>query len=328
MLRAMKKISKLVTRWCFNIKKSGNRRRMVIIVALIGVYYLGKHSSSLNFGGSEGEKRYIRHPLRNRTRTGLVVEPPKQLKKSNGYIYFGDLLGDRDNKLLQKERSNDDRTYHNDNTKLNKIKMVTPSITAEQTKQHKKVPPVIQHKALSQHRDDDRTLQSTNKADAITNHAVRSIASMASTDGDNTDQPKSIVTTDKRTPTTKPTVSQTISTEGSTIHNSEGNTSATPVHSDNVKVNEVDVHLRDLINDKKLFGFIDKNNATDQLQYVNILRVQTYANILKHQMARKAKPSSETSDDFLNKYGYSKATSDAQPLLRDVPDNRDPKYVT
>lgn len=304
-----------MTRCCFTVKKSGNRRRMVIVVALIGVYYLGKHSSSLSLGPGEGEKRYIRHPIRNRTRTGYVVEPPKQ-QVENNYIYFSDLL---DPGMLKKKQTNDD-----ENIKQNKIKMVT----AELTKQHVKAPQAIQNKATSQHNGGDHTAQNF-KVDGTTNHPVKSTVSIPSTG--NTDkanvvqahEPESVVMTDERTPTTKPTVSQPISTEGSTIHNSETNT--TPVHSENV--DEADHNLRDLVNDKNLFGFIDKNDNADLQQHMNILRTQSYADILKYQTTRRTKSLSQTSDDLLDKLGYSKTKSDDQPLLRNLPDNRDPKYV-
>ena len=281
----------------------------MIVVALIGVYYLGKHSSSLNLGPPEGEKRYIRHPIRNHTRTGHVVEPPKQVE--NNYMYFSDLLNPG---MLQKERTNEQK----------KIKMVTPSVTAKLTKQHVKATQTIQNKAT---KNGDHATQIF-KVDGTTASSIPSTGHHPSDIKTNiqADKSKSAVTTDKRMPTAKPTVSQAISTEGSTIHNSETNANTVPVHSENV--NEVDRHLRDLVIDKNLFGFVDNNDTTDLQQHMNILRTQSYANILKYQMTRKTKSLSQTGDEFLDKLGYSKATSDKQPLLRNLPDNRDPKYVT
>ena len=50
---------------CPNMKKSRNQRRLVIVVALVGVYFLGRHSSSLgNSRSGEEEKRILRGPSR------------------------------------------------------------------------------------------------------------------------------------------------------------------------------------------------------------------------------------------------------------------------
>jgi len=49
------------------MKKSRNQRRLVIVIALVGVYFLGKHSSSLGISNNgEEEKRFLRGPFRYR----------------------------------------------------------------------------------------------------------------------------------------------------------------------------------------------------------------------------------------------------------------------
>ncbi|XP_065919997.1 polypeptide N-acetylgalactosaminyltransferase 11-like isoform X3 [Dysidea avara] len=63
MLRAVRKLMTKVL--CPNMKKSRNQRRLVIVVALVGVYFLGRHSSSLGISRSgEEEKRILRGPFR------------------------------------------------------------------------------------------------------------------------------------------------------------------------------------------------------------------------------------------------------------------------
>ena len=345
------------------MKKAKNQRRLVIIVALIGVYYLGKHSSSLNLRASEpGEKRILRDPPYRSTKSVASRRSGKQ-QQQRPSLYFGDLLksgrSSNDNqKILQKGPSNG--VHHDEKvvikstelafrsqdgkTVTSKPESITPPFAAGQTDQQVKNP-----QQTAQNRSKSiKQLKGTSQMQ-IANRSGDTANQPAPTQTDISQKPNagqvnyksladktidSIHDKSKPTPrtssqseqTTKPTAFQTVSTEGSTASNSEfATTNTTTAQSKIVNPDKVDRHLQNLLKEKKLFGFVDKN-GTEQLQSVDILRTESYSKFLQYQISKKTelpiKLNSQNNGD-LYKYGYSKATSDKMALLRNLPDNRD-----
>ena len=330
MLRATKKL--LARLFCLKMKKAKNQRRLVIIVALIGVYYLGKHSSSLNARDNElGEKRYprLRGPFHN--------SPNYTVHK---LINLGNLLSkfnNRDNsqlEVLQKGPNDEEKAAdladEISTTAASKSKEVTPHFPAEQTNQQVKNPLANQnHKGNKQQKDtyplhNTSDTQTPAQANQKSDSAV--IVSTGKPNGKSlvqADKPKPTIITPRTPSQTAATTKPTISSEGST--NGETATETATVHSKSVDAAKVDHRLQILLKDKKLFGFVDKN-ATYQLQRTDVLKTASYSQLLQYQISRRIKPPSKVdspnNDDFLYKYGYSKTTSDKLPLLRNVPDNR------
>lgn len=320
------------------MKKAKNQRRLVIIVALIGVYYLGKHSSSLSVRDKENEKeRVLRRPFHNGANyTGVVVERQKQTQLE---INNSQRILQKGSNSPQAHRSEDavkitDLTDRISTTATASKPRVTPTFPAEQINQQVNKPQTVnrnQYKDTSQMHNTNR-ISDTSPTQASQEPNQEVIASTGKANGKSlvqVDTPKPTITT-PRTPsraavTTKPTVSRTASPEGST--SSETTTKTTTPYSKVVNAAKIDRHLKNLVKDKKIFGFVDKN-ATYQLQHVDILETASYSQLLQYQISRTnppSKASSQNNNDLLYKYGYSKTTSDKLPLLRSVPDNRDPR---
>ena len=311
----------------------------MIIVALIGVYYLGKHSSSLSVRENESEKeRYLRGPLHNGANyTGAVVERPREGKTEPVQHNLGKLLSkiNDSQRVLQKQPNNPSQARENavkiadeiSTTAMASEPKVTPTFPAEQINQQVKKPQPNDHKGNKQHEDIN-----TNKvSDTSPTEASQEIIASTGKANDKSlvqaDTPKPTITT-PRTPsqtavTTEPTASRPASPEAST--SSEAATKTTTLYSKDINPAKVDRHLQNLLKDKKIFGFVNKN-TTYQSQHTDILETAPYSQLLQYQISRTKPPSktgSQSNDNFLYKYGYSKTTSDKLPLLRSVPDNRD-----
>ena len=143
----------------------------MIIVALIGVYYLGKHSSSLNVRDKEGEKRYLRGPFYNGVNyTGSVVERPEQVQQ---YIDLGNLpvlskINNRDNNQREVLQKGTNSFVHREEAvkitdPANKPEKVTPPFPAEQTNRQVKTSQANQnHKANMQQHEDTSQMHDAN----------------------------------------------------------------------------------------------------------------------------------------------------------------------
>ena len=357
MLRATKK---LIRRLFFtNMKKAKNQRRLVIIVALIGVYYLGKHSSSLNLRASEsGEKRILRDPPFRSTKSVVPRRSGKQQPKLRPSLYFGDLLksgrNSNDNlKILQKRPSDGVHRAEQMVVKSTELAYRSQGGKSVASKPEEVTPPFAAGQTDQQVKNSKQTVQNRNKS--IEQLKGTSQIQIGSRNSDAANQLAPIQTDVSPTPnanqvnladkitdskskskptpqasslseqTTKPTASQTVSTEGSTAGTSEfAATNTTTAQSKIANPDEVNRHLQNLLKDKKIFGFADKN-ITERLQSMDILRTESYSKFLKYQISKRTElPNSQNNGDFY-KYGFSKATSDKIPLLRSLPDNRDPR---
>jgi len=315
--------------FCLNMKKAKNQRRLVIIVALVGVYYLGKHSSSYSNIARKGELKEERFP-----RLKLVNEK------------YSDLIADphvnNRNEVLKKGSKDDDRTMENARAKHTNINSKPPPVlsdhnitnlqnhkASETSKQHKS-PQEVSSQAPTQ--STSKATQSTSKATQSTSKATHSV--IASTGQSEkivveTSKPKpTVITAKTAAPTTKPTASQTASADGSTSESSTDTPSVKsstdkPSVKSTVNVNENNYNIQDLLKDKNLFGFVYKNQSRD----MNILKAASYSKLLEYQLSKRTKAPppkpSDSSNYLLYKYGYSRSSSDKLPILRDLPDNRD-----
>ena len=361
MLRATKKLIRRL--FFFNMKKAKNQRRLVIIVALIGVYYLGKHSSSLNLRASEsGEKRILRDPPFRSTKSVVPRRSGKQQPQKRPSLYFGDLLKSGRNsrndnlKILQKIPSDGVHRAEQIVVKSTELAYRLQVGKSVASKPEEVTPPFAAGQTDQQVKNSKQTVQNRNKSieqlqgtsqiqNASRNSDAANQLAPIQTDVSPTPNANQVNLADKITDskskskptpqasslseqTTKPTASQTVSTEGSTAGTSEfAATNTTTAQSKIANPDEVNRHLQNLLKDKKIFGFADKN-ITEQLQSMDILRTESYSKFLKYQISKRTelpiKLNSQNNGD-LYKYGYSKVTSDKIPLLRSLPDNRDPR---
>ena len=338
MLRATKRL--IARLFCLNMKKAKNQRRLVIIVALIGVYYLGKHSSSLNIRDKESEQeRYLRGPFHNGANyTGVVVEGQKQAQFKMNLEKLLSKFNDSP-RVIQKgpngpQENRKDAvkiTGGSSTTAMAGEPKVTPTFPAEQINQQVKKPQINNRKVNKQYEDTSQMHNTKRVSDSQTPTQEPHQEVIASTGQPNdkslvqVNMPKPTITTPRTPPqtagTTKPTTPQTAPSEGSTSSKVATKTT-TPKNVDATKVGR---HLQDLLKDKRIFGFVNKN-ATYQFQHTDILETASYSQLLQYQISRTKPPSkagSQNNNDLLYKYGYSKTTSDKLPLLRSLPDNRD-----
>lgn len=292
---------------------------------MIGVYYLGKHSSSLTMA-KEPEKRIKRRPGDGVNGTGVngTVQQPK-LSKAYGENFEENLYPsvvevpqqrlDKEGGIVNNAKP-DDPQEDGDNT----LHRVTPPAATEQTNQQvNNTQPAVQN-----HKGDTHTSPQPTSVNPMTHSMITSTDQASDKALVEGDKPKPTIVTAKPTATTKPTTPQPISSKGSTIHNNRKSTGKTPVSQTSINADQVDYHLQDLLKDKNLFGFM---NVTEHSKNTSILTTASYSKLLQYQINQKDKPTvPKNVKDSLYKYGFSKSTSDKLPLLRDVPDNRDLRY--
>ena len=326
MLRATKRL--IARLFCLNMKKAKNQRRLVIIVALIGVYYLGKHSSSLNIRDKESEQeRYLRGPFHNGANyTGVVVEGQKQAQLEKLLSKINDsprVLQKGPNGPQENRKDAVKITGGSSTTAMAGEPKVTPTFPAEQINQQVKKPQINNRKVNKQYEDTSQMHNTKRVSDTQTTTQEPHQEVIAST-GQPNDKSLVQVNMPKPTITTPRTPPQTAGTTKPTAP-SEGSTSSKTTTPKNVNATKVGRHLQDLLKDKRIFGFVNKN-ATYQFQHTDILETASYSQLLQYQISRtkpSGKAGSQNNNDLLYKYGYSKTTSDKLPLLRSLPDNRD-----
>lgn len=324
-------------------------------MALIGVYYLGKHSSSLNVRGSKGEKRYLRRPFSDNL-TGAVVDRPSY----NDNLAVGYRRGQ--NKVLEKipngEAQSVSQVGVENGQRLSTTKRaskVTPPAPAKKANQQTKHSGAIQskeqNKVNKQYEDGADNFQDANKINDDSANKINDDITIQTPTQSSVSQTiivstirqtdKSLAFADKPKPTvifpevrrtSKLTALQKKISPPQSVklnRNSKANTNDSSLQNlKGVKTDKADHQLQDLLKDKDLFGFVGKN-ITDQMQHTNILKTASYTKLLQYQISKRTKPPTPPSADdrLLYKNGYSKATSDKIPLLRNVPDNRNSRYV-
>jgi len=387
MLRAAKKlITKLL---CPNMKKSRNQRRLVIVVALVGVYFLGRHSSSLGMSQSgEEEKRFLRGPFRYRLHsqhkdtehkeTAYIVERvdsnPKQLQKMDSDSTNTEAANEilqrlantvaniaRDGPDIGVDNYNDSLDIHVDYevdyteeepkaTKLNNEKD-TKSLE-ESNVEGKDINNGIDKKLDGSQSDSQTLTELPARSESINNLNVHNTTIIDTGNGNQQAEPKPSQTSSQdhvkqakpidkvkknvvvSTVKPKPTVIVSKPPSPPPTQGSKAPSRKFAPSTSTVKPKEPassrfagGIKIQEILKDKKLFVLKSKENIEEQL--LKMLKTLPYSLLLKRAAAGTTPPTSAENStyDKYSKLGYNKELSDSLPLLRDLPDSRDIRYV-